>query len=286
MLARLGLSAAGCEGGALTPGGRRPQPLVRRGVESIVEQVAALPGVESVGITTNGMLLERKLPALVRAGLTSVNVSLDTLVAAKFEFITRRRGHDRVLRAVDAALEAGVQTVKINCVVMRGVNDDELSTFVELTRRRPVEVRFIEYMPFSDNAWKEASFLPYGDMLRSVTEVYPSLRKEVDGPHDTAKSYRVPGFAGTLGFISSMSDNFCAGCNRVRLTADGNLKVCLFGTEEVSLRDPLRAGAGEEQLAAIIAAALGRKHAVLGGHGDRHGIAASSENRPMILIGG
>lgn len=264
----------------------RSQPLVRRGVESIVERIASLGGVETVGITTNGMLLERKLTALMRAGLSSVNVSLDTLVPAKFEFITRRRGHERVLRAVDAALDAGMPSVKINCVVMRGVNDEELPSFVELTRRRPVEVRFIEYMPFSDNAWKEASFLPYRDMLRSVAEVYPSLRKEVDGPHDTSKSYRVPGFAGTVGFITSMSDNFCAGCNRVRLTADGNLKVCLFGTEEVSLRDALREGASEERLTALIMGALGRKHAVLGGHGDRHGIAASSENRPMILIGG
>lgn len=254
-------------------------------MEQLAARLGAVPGISSLALTTNGLLLRAKLDALVRAGVSHVNISLDTLDEARFMVVTRRRGHGRVLEAIDAALGAGLRAVKVNAVVMRGVNEDELSAFVEWTRHKAVEVRFIEYMPFGDNAWREASFMAYRDMLAAIRATHPTLEALPGDPSDTARLYRVPGYAGTVGFIASMSAAFCAGCTRIRLTADGNLKTCLFGEDEVSLRDPLRAGASDEELAAIVRRALAGKHAVLGGHADRFELA-KGDNRPMILIGG
>lgn len=254
-------------------------------MESLSARLRALPGVERLSVTTNGMLLARKAPALREAGVTGVNVSLDTLEEHKFTLLTRRTGHARVLAALEHALEAGFEEVKVNAVVMRGVNDEELPAFVELTRDRPLHVRFIEYMPFDSNRWAEAGFVSYADMLQRVRSTHPTLAKLGDEPSATARAWRVPGYQGTVGFIASMSAPFCSGCSRVRLTADGNVKTCLFGEDEVSLRDVLRAGGSDADLLHVVHSALGRKHATLGGHGDRFGIR-DAKNRPMILIGG
>jgi len=168
---------------------------------------------------------------------------------------------------------------------MRGTNEGELADFVALTRDRPLDVRFIEWMPFDSNQWNTREFVPYAEMLDGLREAYPDLQREGDGPNDTSKWWRVPGHAGRVAFITSMSEHFCGSCNRVRVTADGNLKTCLFGNEELSLRDHLRAGAADWQLAHLVSRMVDRKHFALGGHGDMHGIAAS-DNRPMVLIGG
>ncbi|GAB0489040.1 hypothetical protein MMPV_000255 [Pyropia vietnamensis] len=218
------------------------EPLVRPDAVAVVAGLSALPGLASLGMTTNGLTLERHVPALRDAGLTALNVSLDTLVPARFELITRRRGQGRVLHAVDAALDAGFASVKLNVVVMRGVNEDEVVDFVGLTRDRPLDVRFIEYMPFGGNAWSDARFVSYAEMLGAIGEATGAIERVVDDPHDTCKHYRVPGYTGRIGFISSMTNHFCGGCNRLRLTADGSLKVCLFGSDEVSLRDVMRGG--------------------------------------------
>lgn len=241
--------------------------------------------METLGITTNGIALRRKLPALRAAGVNAINISLDTLLPERFRAITRRPGLERVVEAIRATAEGAWATVKINCVVMRGVNDDEVPGFVRLTRDWPVEVRFIEYMPFGANRWSDSKLVPFADMLQQVQAAFPDLAPVPASPHETAKVFRVPGYAGRVGFITSMSDHFCGGCTRLRLTADGSLKTCLFGTDEHSLRGPLRAGATDAQLAALVAAAVQRKRFALGGHGDMFGIAAS-DNRPMILIGG
>lgn len=261
------------------------EPLLRPDVPEIVAALRHLSPAPRVTLTTNALVLPRYLPRLVQAGLAGVNISLDTLQAVKFELIARRKGHGRVLDAIHAAVNAGLNTVKVNVVVMKGVNDDELPAFVAMTDAMNLDVRFIEYMPFDGNRWSDAKFVPYNDMLDTVARAYGRLEKLVDGPNDTTKHYRVPGFKGRIGFITSMSDHFCGTCNRLRITADGNLKVCLFGREEVSLRDAMREGKTDDEINDIVDGALMGKHWMLGGNKDMHDLA-KQPNRSMIRIGG
>lgn len=184
-----------------------------------------------------------------------------------------------------AAADRRLNSVKVNVVVMRGVNEDELLSFAHLTQHLPLDVRFIEYMPFDGNRWNEHRFVGYAEMLERLAAEFGVLEKVLDGPNDTTKHYRVQGFSGRVGFITSMSDHFCASCNRLRITADGNLKVCLFGKEEVSLRDAMREGASDDEISCIIDDALAGKHWKLGGNADRHDIA-TKPNRSMVRIGG
>ena len=258
------------------------EPLVRKDVDHLIARLGQIDGIRTFAITTNGLLLPKKLPRMHASGINLLNISLDTLDASKFEFITRRKGFDLVLQAINMALDMGYNPVKVNCVVMRSFNDDELGNFVELTRDKPIEVRFIEYMPFDGNGWNDVRFMPYKDMIERIEEQHPELVRMQDGPNETSKTYHVPGYVGKVGFITSMSENFCGSCNRLRMTADGNLKVCLFGKAEVSLRDAMRAGASDEELLEVISAAVKRKKAA---HAGMYNIA-KSENRPMILIGG
>jgi len=260
------------------------EPLVRADCTNIVARLKALPGIQTVAMTTNGLTLARRLPELQAAGLDALNISLDTLVPDKFQFISRRprAGHAKVLKAIDTALELGYSPVKVNCVVMRGLNEDEITNFVEKTRDENIDVRFIEYMPFDGNKWNTKKMVPYSDMVEIIRKKFPDFKRIADAPNDTSKGYKVPGFLGQVGFITSMSENFCGSCNRLRLTADGNLKVCLFGNTELSLRDSLRSGSSDQQLREQVGAAVGRKK-------PRHaGMAAlpAMKNRPMILIGG
>ena len=164
------------------------------------------------------------------------------MIAEKFEFISRRpkAGHSKVLDSIEKSLQFGFNPLKVNCVVMRGLNDDEILDFIELTREKNVDVRFIEYMPFDGNKWNTKKMVPYQEMIDIIQRKYPDFQRITDAPNDTSKGYKVPGFMGQVGFITSMSENFCSSCNRLRLTADGNLKVCLFGNTEISLRDYLR----------------------------------------------
>ncbi|KAH8673577.1 hypothetical protein BX600DRAFT_480036 [Xylariales sp. PMI_506] len=222
------------------------EPTVRKDILSLMQQLGLLRshGLRELCLTTNGLTLHRKLDAMVEAGLTGVNLSLDTLNPWQFQIMTRRKGFDAVMRSIDKVLElnrhgAGVK-LKINCVVMRGVNDKEIIPFVDMTREKEVEVRFIEYMPFDGNKWNKAKMLSYSEMLDLIRERYPTLEKVQDHKNDTSKTWKIPGFVGRIGFITSMTHNFCGTCNRLRITSDGNLKVCLFGNAEVSLRDILR----------------------------------------------
>lgn len=261
------------------------EPLLREDAPDVVAGLRALSPAPRVTVTTNGILLRRFLPRLVDAGLTGVNISLDTLVEAKFEFISRRRGHGRVLEAIRDASEAGLRSVKVNVVLMKGLNDDEVVDFTRLTEDMDIDVRFIEYMPFDGNRWSAAKFVSYAEVLERIANEFGSLRKVKDSANDTTKHYQVPGFQGRVGFITSMSDHFCGTCNRIRVTADGNLKVCLFGQEEVSLRDAVRAGASDEEVHQIIDEALLGKHWMLGGNKDMHELS-KKPNRSMIRIGG
>ncbi|NXP06269.1 MOCS1 protein, partial [Thinocorus orbignyianus] len=258
------------------------EPLIRPDVVDIVGQLYKLEGLKTIAVTTNGINLARLLPRLKEAGLNAINISLDTLVPAKFEFIVRRKGFHKVMEGIHKATELGYRPVKVNCVVMRGFNEDELLGFVDFTKDLPLDVRFIEYMPFDGNKWNFKKMVSYKEMLDTIKQRWPELEKLPCEASSTAKSYKVPHFQGQISFITSMSEHFCGSCNRLRITADGNLKVCLFGNSEVSLRDHLRSGASEEELVQIIGAAVGRKKKQ---HAGMFNIS-QMKNRPMILIGG
>ncbi|KAK2826398.1 hypothetical protein Q5P01_020612 [Channa striata] len=257
------------------------EPLIRPDVLDIITDLRKLEGLKTIAVTTNGINLARLLPKLKDAGLDLINISLDSLVPAKFEFIVRRKGFHKVMEGIEKAIEMGYNPVKINCVVMRGLNEDELLNFVALTEKKPLEVRFIEYMPFDGNKWNFKKMVSYQEMLDHIKQQWPDLEKLQSGHTNTAKTFKVPGFQGQVGFITSMSDHFCGSCNRLRITADGSLKVCLFGNSEVSLRDVLRSGASDQELLQIIGAAVGRKKKQ---HAGMFNIS-QMKNRPMILIG-
>ncbi|XP_050804484.1 LOW QUALITY PROTEIN: molybdenum cofactor biosynthesis protein 1 [Gopherus flavomarginatus] len=257
------------------------EPLIRPDVVDIVGQLYKLEGLQTIAVTTNGINLARLLPRLKEAGLDAINISLDTLVPAKFEFIVRRKGFHKVMEGINKAVELGYNPVKVNCVVMRGLNEDELLDFVALTKNQPLDVRFIEYMPFDGNKWNFRKMVSYKEMLDTVRQRWPDLEKLPCEASSTAKAYKVPDFQGQISFITSMSEHFCGSCNRLRITADGNLKVCLFGNSEVSLRDHLRSDASEDELVQIIGAAVGRKKKQ---HAGMFNIS-QMKNRPMILIG-
>ncbi|XP_028995746.1 molybdenum cofactor biosynthesis protein 1 isoform X2 [Betta splendens] len=256
------------------------EPLIRPDVLDIIK-LRKLEGLKTIAVTTNGMNLARFLPKLKEAGLDLINISLDSLIPDKFEFIARRKGFVKVMEGIDKAIEMGYSPVKINCVVIRGLNEDELIDFVALTEKKPLEVRFIEYMPFDGNMWNFKKMVSYREMLDRIRQQWPNVERLQSQLTDTAKIFKVPGFQGQVGFITSMSDHFCSSCNRLRITADGNLKVCLFGNSEVSLRDVLRSGASDEDLLHIIGAAVGRKKKQ---HAGMFSIS-QMKNRPMILIG-
>ncbi|OCH89553.1 molybdenum cofactor biosynthesis protein [Obba rivulosa] len=259
------------------------EPTVRKGIVNIVARLndLRLHGLQSIGMTSNGIALARRLPTLVENGLTHLNLSLDTLDPFKFEFMTRRTGHDAVLRSLDTALSLGLQSVKLNVVVIKGLNDAEVLDFLEMTRDRDLSVRFIEFMPFTGNKWDKAKMLPSSELLDRIKNKHAGLIKASDDLNDTARSYIIPGYRGSFGFISSMSDHFCGSCNRLRLTADGQIKVCLFDAKEISLRDQIRSGASDAELARTIGLAVRGKKAKHAGMEDIDVVS----NRPMILIG-
>ena len=295
------------------------EPLLRKDlvplVHSISEELKKSNATSSnlVGITTNGISLSRHVHDLVDAGLTGVNISLDTISSDRFQEITRRKGLDKVMRAIGDSISAfqnryghvrtgpngtGGSRVKINCVVMKNFNDDELVDFVNMATNTfggDVDIRFIEWMPFNDNAWSRSRFVSYQDMVDKITNGGLPLERIIDGPNDTTKWWQVPQKDSTrIGFITSMSEHFCSTCNRLRITADGKIKTCLFGSneKEVSLKDIMRQSSSddprqqEDDLSRVIHAAVQRKTFALGGHGSADNIAKAADNRPMTLIGG
>ena len=259
------------------------EPLVRRDLPALVARLARIDGIEDIALSTNGMLLADLARPLAEAGLARVNVSLDTLRADRFEAIARRPGLERVLAGIDAAIGAGLGPVKINVVAMRGVNDDEIVAFAEFARERRVFVRFIEMMPVIENADAQADRYVAADellaRLRDVGDLQPVTGPSGNGP---ARYFAFPGSAGAVGVISPLSHEYCDTCNRVRLTADGRLRLCLFGDREIDFRTPLRAGAGESELAQLLRGAMlikpERHHLRLG--------EASSRMRAFSEIGG
>ena len=217
LFARLGIEKIRLTGG---------EPLVRKNLPELVQRLARINGIRTVAMTTNGVLLKSHIKELKQAGLHSINVSLDTLRPERFERIALRSHYDDVLAGIEAALEEGFSPLKVNMVVMGGVNDDELLDFVELTKNRPINVRFIEFMPFKANQWAAGTFVPYVAMKASI-DCHYELMPEPDNTRAgaAAKDFRIEGFTGSISFIPSMSDHFCDACNRLRLTADGSVNI-------------------------------------------------------------
>ena len=222
------------------------EPLIRRDLERLVALIAAIPGIDDIALSTNGLLLAQQAPRLAAAGLRRVNVSLDTLHEDRFTAIARRPGLARVLAGIEAAIEAGLGPVKINCVVMRGANDDELEAFAALTRESAVHIRFIEVMPVVDNVEMQRDAWVSSDEVLARLGALGDLHS-VPNPHGNgpARTFAYDDAPGTVGVISPLAHDYCETCNRVRLSADGRLKLCLFGDHHIDLRTPLRDGGAE-----------------------------------------
>jgi len=246
----------GIRGVRLTGG----EPLARRDFPLLVSMLAGIDGLEDLSLTTNGYLLERDADALAAAGIRRVNVSVDTLQRDRFFQLTRRDALPQVLRGLDTiASHPELRPIKVNAVAMRGFTEDEAVRFAEFARSTAFQVRFIEFMPLdADHAWSPDAVLT-GDELRGLIDAVHPLEELPREPSATARVFRFRDGAGEIGFINPVSEPFCADCNRIRLTADGKLRTCLFSLHETDLREPLRSGASDEELVETIRAAVWRK---------------------------
>lgn len=214
------------------------EPLVRKHIEKLISQLSSIPGIDDIALTTNGMFLAPRADQLKAAGLTRINISLDSLKEDRFAFITRGGKLERVLQGLDASARVGFNPIKLNVVLMKGINDDEIADFIELSRAHPLQVRFIEYMPIGhdDQGWRER-YVPLAKVMEECSKrgwVVQEAREIVgNGP---SQNFRIDGAAGTFGLIHPVSDHFCESCNRLRLTADGNIKPCLYWSDEFNVR--------------------------------------------------
>lgn len=258
------------------------EPLVRKDAPEIIKALGKL-GVE-LTITTNATRVEHFVDLFEEAGIQSVNISLDTLQKDKFHLITRRDQFETVKKNIDTLLSRGFK-VKINVVVVKGLNDAEILDFIEWTKFAPIQIRFIEFMPFDGNKWNRDKLVTMHEILEIVNQQYAFISAE-NAAHDTSKHFSIPGHAGSFAIISTMSVPFCNTCNRIRLTADGKIKNCLFSEEESDLLKALRNG---EALLPLIENSIKAKHKELGGQFTKQFElidANSIHNRSMIAIGG
>jgi GTP 3',8-cyclase len=273
------LAAMGVHDVRLTGG----EPLVRKELWRLVERLAAIPEVEDLSLTTNGYLLTRQVDQLVAAGLKRINVSLDSLAPDRFFQLTRRDSLAQVLEGLDAAQRhPELRPIKVNVVALKDFTEAEVLRFAEFARQNPYEVRFIEFMPLdADRAWTREKVLPNAEIVRLIDEVYP-LEPVGRERHGTARRYRFADGEGEMGFISPVTEPFCGDCNRIRLTAEGELRTCLFSMTETDLREPLRSGATDAELEEIIRDAVWRKE--LKHHVNDPGFVQPA--RTMSRIGG
>ncbi|MFQ6110867.1 MAG: GTP 3',8-cyclase MoaA [Nitrospinota bacterium] len=266
------------------------EPLVRRGLDKLIGALSAIPGVEDLSLTTNGLLLSGFAERHKKAGLMRVNVSLDTLDPEKYARLTKRGELPRVLEGIETALRVGLKPVKVNVVVVRGFNDGEVDSFTRLSLERELRVRFIEFMPTGGQSfWQEGHYVRTEEVRRRV-ESLGTLVPAPEGPRagpGTEYHILLPGgelSPGSVGFISPLSQHFCSACNRLRLTADGKLRACLFSDSEIDLRAPLRAGASDAEIVSLLSMGTWEKPE---GHGFRElGGRCGNWRRPMAAIGG
>jgi cyclic pyranopterin phosphate synthase len=251
VLARMGVDEVRLTGG---------EPLVRRDLPVLVDMLADTPGVRDLSLTTNGVLLDRFAGPLVDAGLRRLNVSLDSLSHVRFAEITRRDALDRVLAGLEEAeRHPELRPIKVNCVAIRGFTEEEVPALAELARRKPYVVRFIEFMPLdAEEAWRDDDVLTGGEIRALIEEHWP-LEEIPAKPSSTARRFRFRDGAGEIGFVNPVSEPFCSTCDRIRLTADGQLRTCLFSRREWDLKTPLRDGADDEHLEELLRFAVAHK---------------------------
>jgi len=260
------------------------EPLVRRDVPVLVEMLASIEGVRDLSLTTNGVLLDRLAGPLVEAGLRRINVSLDSLNHVRFAEITRRDALDAVLRGLEEAeRHPELRPIKVNCVAVKGFTETEVPALAELARRKPYVVRFIEFMPLdADEAWREDDVLSGAEIRTIIEEHYGPLVELPAKPSSTARRFRFADGVGEVGFVNPVSEPFCSSCDRIRLTADGQLRTCLFSRKEWDLKAPLRDGATDAQLVELIRFAV--RHKELKHRINDPGFVRAS--RSMSQIGG
>lgn len=251
------------------------EPLLRKDFDSILEKLASLP--VNIGLTTNGLLLDKHFDNLQKYGVKHINISLDSLDAEEFKRITHTGQLEKIMRHINYLLELQIQ-VKINLVMLKNVNEHAIIDFVKWTEKHSIDVRFIEFMPFEKNDWNKDKVLSYQSVLNQLAEQFEIIKIE-DEPNSTSRNYKVKGYQGNFGFITTVTNPFCESCNRLRLTADGKLRNCLFAKNETDLLTPLRNG---ENLLPLIQRNVLSKAAALGGMNDLH----SNSDRSMIQIGG
>ncbi len=258
------------------------EPLVRKDILFLCANMAAIPGLKSLSLTTNGLLLAHYARGLFVAGIKRINISLDTLNPEKFAAITRRDCFEQVWGGIRAVQETGFAPIKLNAVVMQGINDDEIEDLARLTYHYPFEVRFIEFMPFQADD-EHNRFVAADEILERLSKVAPLLPAVSENSNGPARHYRFPNSIGKIGIISPISEHFCHTCNRLRVTADGKLRTCLFSMEETDLKTPLRQGASDKEIMDRIYAAISHKP-------ERHEldsrILRKCISRPMVRIGG
>jgi GTP 3',8-cyclase len=252
VLAEMGVSEVRLTGG---------EPLVRRDLPELVRMLAQIPGVEDLSLTTNGVLLDRLAGPLVEAGLKRINVSLDSLSHTRFAELTRRDALDKVLAGLEEAERyPELRPIKINCVAIKGFTEEEVPALAELARRKPYVIRFIEFMPLdADEVWREDQVLSGGEIRALIEEMHGPLVELPAKASSTAKRYAFADGVGEMGFINPVSEPFCSTCDRIRVTADGQLRTCLFSRREWDLKTPLRDGSSDAELAAAVRNAVFHK---------------------------
>jgi cyclic pyranopterin phosphate synthase len=261
------------------------EPLVRKGVVGLVEKLSGLPGVRDLSMTTNAILLREFARDLRRAGLTRVNISMDSLDPGKYREITRGGKLNQVWEGIETARREGMNPIKINVVVIAAFNDGEIEDFVHLTRKEPFQVRFIEFMPIgAGSEWKPENCISCREIKDRIERTSPlvPLTESGNGHGGPARLFKLPGAAGEIGFISPVSEHFCGSCNRLRLTADGKLRTCLFSEASTDLKTLLRSGATDQELERTLDEALLSKPSH---HGPMGGVMKRC-HLPMVKIGG
>lgn len=258
------------------------EPLVRKDAGTLIERLGKLN--VKLAITTNGSRIDAFINSFITSGLKSVNVSLDSLHRETFRQLTNTDDFTKVYSNIQLLLNGNFH-VKVNMVVMNGYNDHEIINFVEWTKHQPVHIRFIEFMPFPGNHWKPEKLVSYQEILNVIESRYAGVKKLEDHPNDTTKKFRIDGYQGTFAVISTMSEPFCSGCNRLRLTSDGKMRNCLFAKTETDLLTPYRKG---ENIVPLIQQCLFGKHFKLGGNNDSDWAIkeSASDKRTMMGIGG
>lgn len=259
------------------------EPLLRPRLAALLERFHTIDGIDELALTTNGQSLREHLPALRSAGLRRINISLDTLDPLKFRAMTLRDAFHSVVESIDAAKNAGFEDVKVNAVIIRGINDDEVLEFARFARENALTVRFIEFMPLdSGHSWSMDQVVSGEEIVRKIKSAYTLVAQDPRTSSETAKRFRFADSAGEIGVIASVSAPFCGNCNRLRVTSDGQLRTCLFSRHEYDLRGVMRAGASDDELAEFISQAVWRKEA---GHriGQRDFV---QPERTMSFIGG